>query len=341
MEQAVALVNQAVAADQAGRTQQAVNLYADAAEAIAKALRFERNEQVRRECQARIEQCLQRAEFLKSQLPSQVPSFPSIPSPKLPPRPHAQPQPQPQLQPQPQVHRGFGARPDGKEKLQQLLGALSLKTSAPSAANTAANTAAARLSDAQKREFVRNGFLTIEHVVPQALRDRAMRAINRSIAKQMRSTDAPLLPSEITSCAELVTAPSIVELLTHSPALSYARDLIGPTNDVWAAQIALRFPGDGCINPAQWNTPTPIANRLGMPNANAIIGNIVQSIKATNPLVAGVIDQVSMHSALCTMHYALCTMHYALCTMRYALCTMHYALCTMHYALCSMHYAHR
>lgn len=69
----------------------------------------------------------------------------------------------------------------------------------------------------------------------------------------------------------------IVNLLTHTPALAYAESLVGKTHDVWAGQIALRFPGDGCFD----------AKKM----INSAQGTGLQAL-INNPLIGGVVQQI-------------------------------------------------
>lgn len=108
----------------------------------------------------------------------------------------------------------------------------------------------------------------------------ALRAINKSIGQSRNSPTPPILPPNITSSPELVSSKHIVNLLTHTPALTLAESLIGKTHDTWAGQIALRFPGDGCFNPKD-------LVEKGAP----ILGEGFQKL-LSNPLVNGVVQQI-------------------------------------------------
>lgn len=100
-----------------------------------------------------------------------------------------------------------------------------------------------QLSDLQKREFYKNGYLHIPGVVPQVMVDRALRAINHSIGKGIAAEDAARL-SIVSFCNELRHDPCITDLLYKTPVMDLIESLVGPgklqpTN---CGQIAIRFP---------------------------------------------------------------------------------------------------
>jgi len=81
------------------------------------------------------------------------------------------------------------------------------------------------------------------------------------------------IPRSITSCPDLVASKVCMDLLNQSPALSYAEQLIGQTNRLMGCQIALRYPGDGCLK------------------ANLEKFGVMDKINQ-NPLIGGVVNQL-------------------------------------------------
>jgi len=65
-----------------------------------------------------------------------------------------------------------------------------------------------------------------------------------------------------------------MDLLNESPALSYAEQLIGRTNRLMGCQIALRYPGDGCIKQSM--------EKFG----------VMDKLNQNNPLLGGVVHQL-------------------------------------------------
>jgi hypothetical protein len=132
------------------------------------------------------------------------------------------------------------------------------------------------LSREQKQHFIDQGYIHIPGVVPKPLLDRALRAINRHLAIPASQTKLQVLRS-ITSCPDLVASKVIMDLLTHSPALAYIETMLGKFNFPRAGQIALRYPGDGCV--------------LG--SIEKLTGpGMVDMIAQGNPLVGGFMNQL-------------------------------------------------
>ena len=96
------------------------------------------------------------------------------------------------------------------------------------------------LNDEQKTQFVRDGYIQIAGAVQPGMVRTALRAINASIGKGFT-------PTKLTSCPELVIQPVIMRLLYASPAIGYALSLLGKAHICHVGQIALRFPGHGCL----------------------------------------------------------------------------------------------
>jgi hypothetical protein len=101
-------------------------------------------------------------------------------------------------------------------------------------------------------EFAKSGFVVVPQAVSKELRDKARRSINRSLGQGPDACPATSpfkhIPKIISSCPELMITPEITDLFRKSDAIKCVHSLVGAqVNRVWAGQIALRYPGDGCI----------------------------------------------------------------------------------------------
>mmetsp|Transcript_10353 Transcript_10353/g.17362 ORF Transcript_10353/g.17362 Transcript_10353/m.17362 type:complete len:474 (-) Transcript_10353:32-1453(-) len=104
------------------------------------------------------------------------------------------------------------------------------------------------------QHFYDNGYVVVPNACSQEVRDVAKRAINRSLGQGPDAVPPhspfKLVPKIISSCPELMLSPQIVDLLNNSDAIHCVQALVGNTvNRSWGGQIALRYPGDGCIPP--------------------------------------------------------------------------------------------
>lgn len=100
-----------------------------------------------------------------------------------------------------------------------------------------------KLSNQQKADFVRDGYVHIPNVIPSELVNRAMHGINHSIGEGIHSED--VLSMRSTSyCRELQADPVVLDLLHQSPAWLLAESAIGESRikNAVSGQIALRFP---------------------------------------------------------------------------------------------------
>lgn len=100
------------------------------------------------------------------------------------------------------------------------------------------------LTDAQKWDFYNRGTVTLPGIVPPALVDAALRAINASLGSQGLPPDQlPTLRAQ-TYCPELTDTPPITDLLHRSPLWDLAASAIGAgqVRPVTRGQVALRFP---------------------------------------------------------------------------------------------------
>lgn len=99
------------------------------------------------------------------------------------------------------------------------------------------------LSNAEKRRFVKQGFLHIASAVSPTLVRRARRAINYSLGAGIDMRAVARMNAR-SFCEELIEVPRLLRLATNPSVWSYVRSLVGdrrverPTE----CQIALRFP---------------------------------------------------------------------------------------------------
>ena len=99
------------------------------------------------------------------------------------------------------------------------------------------------LTEAQKRSFVRDGFVHVPDAVPPRLLKRARRAINHSIGSGMDRDDLTRFSNQ-SFCTELIDDPRLLRLATTPTVWSCVRALLGERRTVrpQRCQIALRFP---------------------------------------------------------------------------------------------------
>ena len=103
-----------------------------------------------------------------------------------------------------------------------------------------------------KEKFFQDGYLVIPNAVPEALRNRALRVINRSLGRgpDALPPSSPFrsIPKLVSSCPELMFSDEITDLIRKSGVIRYCHALIGTkTHRTWGGQIALRYPGDMCL----------------------------------------------------------------------------------------------
>ena len=99
------------------------------------------------------------------------------------------------------------------------------------------------MTEQQRHDFVRDGFLHVPGAVPPRLVDRARRAINHSIGLGMDRDDMDRFSAQ-SFCTELRDDPRLVRLATAPEVWAHVRALVGERRVVKPAgcQIALRFP---------------------------------------------------------------------------------------------------
>jgi ectoine hydroxylase-related dioxygenase (phytanoyl-CoA dioxygenase family) len=127
-----------------------------------------------------------------------------------------------------------------------------------------------RLTQEQRRSFVRDGYVVVRDVVSAELRAPALRAINIALGSARAERIANYVFAGHENCDPLQHAPELLDLLTESPAFSLAEQLTeaGNLSADSCCQLATRFPDPG---EGSW-FPTPHVD--GIPNR-------------TNGLVAG------------------------------------------------------
>jgi hypothetical protein len=108
------------------------------------------------------------------------------------------------------------------------------------------------LTDEQKLSFCENGYIHLTDVVPFELRKRALAAINKRLGSSSgmdaQQLDAfKLAKGGFGFWPDLSATPAIADLFNRSPAATYAQQLLGPVYPTHGGQIALRFPGDMCV----------------------------------------------------------------------------------------------
>jgi Phytanoyl-CoA dioxygenase (PhyH) len=92
----------------------------------------------------------------------------------------------------------------------------------------------------QRRRLVRDGYLQLRGLVPRGPLDAALAVINRSLGERGLPPDRLGEMRARTFCPELVSAPEILALYTHTRALAEAA--LGRVRPPQEGQIALRFP---------------------------------------------------------------------------------------------------
>ena len=108
------------------------------------------------------------------------------------------------------------------------------------------------LSDTQKQEFVREGYLRLPDAIPRPLVDEALRAVNHSIGHVGKTGEDLARNRSAFFCAELLQADVILDLYRKSPVTALAESLLGTGNvlDMVSAKPYPRFPdAPGTVSP--------------------------------------------------------------------------------------------
>ncbi|KAL6065517.1 Phytanoyl-CoA dioxygenase [Balamuthia mandrillaris] len=108
------------------------------------------------------------------------------------------------------------------------------------------------LSLEQKREMLERGFVVVEGVVPKQLRDAALRQINKGLGDfaKGKQHSSPLMATINSGFSpDISLSPVMSNLLYKTSAIHLAESLIGrgKVQRCHFAQMAIRFPGDGCL----------------------------------------------------------------------------------------------
>ncbi|MDE2125888.1 MAG: phytanoyl-CoA dioxygenase family protein [Armatimonadetes bacterium] len=100
-----------------------------------------------------------------------------------------------------------------------------------------------QLSYAQKRQFVDLGYVVVPGVVPTALVNAALRAINACLDQGLPAERMQEMRAQ-SYCKEIQTQPVISDLFNRSPAHALLESMVGEGTipEATGAQIALRFP---------------------------------------------------------------------------------------------------
>jgi len=101
-----------------------------------------------------------------------------------------------------------------------------------------------RLSDADRRALIEDGYLLVPGVVPRHRIDDALKAINRSLGEEGIAKEAIWTLRAQSFCPELVSAPAILDLYRETTLQALAEAAIGGgrVTTPGSGQIALRFP---------------------------------------------------------------------------------------------------
>jgi hypothetical protein len=132
------------------------------------------------------------------------------------------------------------------------------------------------LTERQKRELIDEGYTRLPGLVPEALVDAAVKAINCSLGQGTTELDDPRV-HEYSCCPDLMASPVIMAMMDRTPLRSLCDGLLGPGNlrPFDGSQIALRFPTleepppkprphiDGMGGPSR-KYPGPVSNFTGL-----------------------------------------------------------------------------
>lgn len=121
-----------------------------------------------------------------------------------------------------------------------------------------------RLNTSQQREIFENGFTILQEIVPRALVEEAVRAINFSLGERGMHPDELTALRAQTYCPEVTQTAAISDLFNATPLRSLCESALGPDGllPITGGQIALRFPGD----PEKRYRPQPHLDGVSSPN---------------------------------------------------------------------------
>lgn len=100
------------------------------------------------------------------------------------------------------------------------------------------------ITDAQKRQFVEEGYLKIPEVVPKSMIETVRRAVNHSIGYVGTGGEDLAKHRSGFFCAELLDAPFVIDMYNETPVMEIAEALMGEGNvlPVTRAKTYPRFP---------------------------------------------------------------------------------------------------
>ncbi len=145
------------------------------------------------------------------------------------------------------------------------------------------------LTHTQKRHILDHGFVKIPGVIPRAMIDDALRAINASIGEGIDPALLPTLRAQ-SYCPELKADPAITGLLMKTPAWGMLESVIGEgqVRTSGVGQIALRFPtrrdpaGQASPHIDGFYTPTNGVPKGTVRNFTALVGVLLSDLPEPN-----------------------------------------------------------
>jgi hypothetical protein len=127
-----------------------------------------------------------------------------------------------------------------------------------------------QLSTDQQHEIFNNGFAVLRDIVPRALVDEALRAINHSLGTNgMPPDELPILRAQ-TYCREVTHTTAISDLFNATPLHKLCESALGEDGflPVTGGQIALRFPA----HPSKRRVPAPHLDGTSSPTNGVVPG---------------------------------------------------------------------
>jgi len=129
------------------------------------------------------------------------------------------------------------------------------------------------LSYEQKRHMFEHGYVKVPGVIPRAMVDAALHAINASVGKGMNVSDMVKFQT-LSFCPEVQSEPAIANLFSKTPMLELTESLMEPGKvSSWGGQIALRFPSFAPATKAR-AAPKPHIDGTYAPNNGVPEGEI-------------------------------------------------------------------
>lgn len=116
------------------------------------------------------------------------------------------------------------------------------------------------LSNKEKEQFYKNGFITKENLIPKKLLDSAIRAINQELGQGI-SKDEVKIANAGSWFPSLATSLVITDLYNKSKVIQVVEAFTGQYLPLFFGQIALRFPGTLCTDKENF-LPVPYWNSM-------------------------------------------------------------------------------